>query len=807
MENITLNDFSAGWVPSDDPVQGRKNGLIHMYNLELDQNGVVRMSGGTSRILSAFSNNLHTIYQKYISSTSYVYSADTSGLVFRNNTQIESGGSTTRASFNAAFGYVFGFSGAKRFKDTGASATDLGIIKPSAAPGLSATGTGVLNSTYDYAQVNVLVSGSYVAKSARSVLASISPALQQVQVTPQNPSVPSSTANETWIFRRGGNLDTWYRIARVTTPFSAFNDNMSDDDALALGITLNDFLLSVNSTDTPDDIISCIGPIYGRLIYFTAKQVIYSDIYSPDSYDSRTVSNIGDPAGAEVFKWAIKVSKSTFLVGTNKDIYIGNGTFIQLPDGFLDVTVLPLGIDNPPIGIDVALYGNSVVYMSKIGWVLATIAGETISICAPNTDRLYNGETVDTIMPATIDASGATRYPICLTNKKIYCVVPISGSSRFEVLDITRKYWHSGYTGITPIMLFAGEDGFIYGFDSVDKFIKKYFVTSSKLLDDGSATKQLLAFRTMFQDDGHPFNPKDIYTLTVKGNTFSSSLGLTPKISIDGSTSQITLSPIFKGNGYTEMSWDISGGITDPGRVIKNINLELAGQVPDFILYEANISYDGRPVPTLHLNLQDIGLDSVNYKKVSGLNFIINTHGHDVDFYPVIDGIVQTKSTFNTVKKQVYTHYFTDDVVGKDFTGYFVATSVIPFEFYKVLPATILQVFPPEKQFDQVGPIDLFRYGKLKMIDFRVFAFGGTELPYEIFMDEISIMSGVMSISPLTDTTFEKGIPKTVAGTVLKVTLGPTLYTFARFSIRAQVARSGSTTEEQWIMLGDTSGG
>jgi len=38
----------------------------------------------------------------------------------------------------------------------------------------------------------------------------------------------------------------------------------------------------------------------------------------------------------------------------------------------------------------------------------------------------------------------------------------------------------------------------------------------------------------------------------------------------------------------------------------------------------------------------------------------------------------------------------------------------VPFELYQVLPPNIAQTLPEGKPFDQVGPIELFRYGKIK---------------------------------------------------------------------------------------------
>ena len=62
-QTLLLNDFSMGWCPSDDPINGRKNGLLRMDSLELDQNGALRLSGGSS-LLFTYAQAAHTIDRK-----------------------------------------------------------------------------------------------------------------------------------------------------------------------------------------------------------------------------------------------------------------------------------------------------------------------------------------------------------------------------------------------------------------------------------------------------------------------------------------------------------------------------------------------------------------------------------------------------------------------------------------------------------------------------------------------------------------------------------------------------------------------
>lgn len=797
---IRVDDFSSGWCPADDPINGRKNGLRKMESVTLDSNGALTLSQGTTRVLAAFTNALHSLYHKFISGTGYYYSADTAGVVFRNSTSIATGGSVVRAAFNAAYNYVFVFSGDKRVRDDGAATVNLGVVKPSTAPTLASGGAGILTGDYQYAQINVYTNDSYQAKSARGLIGSITVATEQVTVTPQDPAAVGSIANEAWIFRRGVNLDQWYRIARVTT-FGSFTDNTSDDDVLALDITMNDFLLSVNSTDTPDAILACVGPVYGRMIYFTAKNFFLSDIASPDSYDARNVFGLGGSSGSETFLWAIKVSRNLVMVGTDRDVYSLLGTFIQLPDGFLDVTLDPLAVDNPPIGIDVALYGNAIVYMSKSGWVVCGTNGVTVPLTFPNTTNLYSGLSNAEYSPANINVPLSIRYPCCISNNKLFTKVTSTlPSTRMEMYDFLRKYWR--VVELNPVVLFTAENNRVLGFDNDDKFIKVYENPTTKLIDNGSMGLQTVDILTQFLDDGHPRNKKDLYTLTIQGFTASDTIGLAVSVAFDGGAT-FTAIGTFASLLYSEVSFDISGAAlfpsNDPGVLAKNIQVRLTGSVLDLNITAINISYDARPQSELHLNVQDLGLDSVNKKRVRVLSCIINTNVADLDFYPVIDGVVQPKSTFNTTKKRTVSHYFLTDVFGIDYTGFFVGTEL--FEFYKFLAPSVVQILPEGKKLDQVGPTELARYGKIKEMEIRLTAFGGTLLPYTIYFEDAPAQINTLDVLDGIEGVYHIGIPKTVAGSIVRIVFGPTSYLFHRAYTRIKVAKSGQDTEEKWVTL------
>lgn len=125
-ESFDVKDFSQGWCPSDDPVNGRTNGFQKMENLTLNKNGAIYNVGAkTSR--RVYSNPLHSLYNAALSGADTIYAIDTSGNILRNATNIGTGASTSVGCFSSAFDYTLICSGAKRLKDSGSAVTNLGI--------------------------------------------------------------------------------------------------------------------------------------------------------------------------------------------------------------------------------------------------------------------------------------------------------------------------------------------------------------------------------------------------------------------------------------------------------------------------------------------------------------------------------------------------------------------------------------------------------------------------------------------------------------------------------------------------------
>lgn len=132
MSEILIKDFSAGWLPGEDPIQGRKNGLLQMDNVELDSNGALTLCGGTIVKQTGFPANAHTIGSRLISGARRDYSLLADGTIYRDITQIATGGDSTNGAIGTAFNFTLLASGDKRLKDDGTTVINLGVLPPTA---------------------------------------------------------------------------------------------------------------------------------------------------------------------------------------------------------------------------------------------------------------------------------------------------------------------------------------------------------------------------------------------------------------------------------------------------------------------------------------------------------------------------------------------------------------------------------------------------------------------------------------------------------------------------------------------------
>jgi hypothetical protein len=988
-ETLFIRDFSGGWTPSDDPINGRPNGLLQMDNLELDKNGALTLIGGTQIVQSGFPANAHTMYSRYISGIRHDYVALVNGDVWRDGAQILSGGDSQNAAFDTAYNFTIICSGSKRVKDSGSAVVNLGILPPTLSPTItssqsnapwqvvgpymssisqvwgsssfgsyyvqivtdSSTGTGgiqtdpgslhdctILSSvagsgtatdddfivlsgyianpygvslqfdvllvnppplgaqvsdyysyvvadlaqqaefdsvtgvftlrmkrsdfykqgggsydwstvwgfkvwvdlhrisseainiwsftgqssfviqggsiaqfgTYEYVQMNVNNTGSYLAKS---ILGPISKPRDLFGlcglISAQDPAGVDPQCNEAWIFRRGGTLEQWYRVMVLnsSTGYTNKYDTFSDSQAQAVNITVNLNLVSIASIT--DKIFDIVGPIQGRWYYFTTNFMYPSDQNNPDLVDtSRSLRTCG--SASEMHMWARGISASVVIIGTTVDMYLLTGTFTTFPDGSIDIYYQDLNVKYPPITYDAVAYGGAVYYLANDGWrmIMATSFGTTYAnqnnqlIVAPNTDRLYRNESCYGYAGINLKIPpGTLRFPVIVAKNKLWCF--IWGTGRCEVYDFMRQYWRTFNYNLGDVgAAFSTQDGQVLAFYTNDGKTREIGLQGSKLID--GVNQQSFSLLTGFKDEGKPRQRKDTYTLKSRIYTGLGSCNV--DVTNEKGVKSLFPSSLTSHSISTEVFLDASLNSVPNMDLSKAFQFHLYGQTNDLTIEDVSLDFDSRPVPLTFLRIYPSNFGSPTAKRLRTWPIVIDTLGKDVTFTPDIDGLAAPTSIFNTSSKRTVYHYFTTDVFGTDYGGMLYDPAGL-MEVWSVLGQDsgpeIVQNLPIPKKFDQVGPLELFRFSKIVQIELRVLSDGGPQIPFTIYFSDYSILSGSFVVAPGKDDSYFIDVPKGTNGRILRVEIGPTAFTFHRFYMRFQVAISGDqpNTELTWITL------
>ena len=715
-ESQLINDFSGGWNPSVDATGGPKNVLLKMNNLTLDEQGAITLCGGVDKISTVMPAAAHTIYSKFLNSVRYRYAALQNGTIRRNDSAIIAGGHTSLAAFGSAYDYVFICSGDLRLKDTGTDITNLYVNDPSNTFGAHSEITifsGALDGTYTWVQVKVERNAAFEAKSQAGLETTpllVSGTTAGIRLTK---IATSEEANEIWLYRRGGNLDKYYRVAVINTGYdftletNTWVDTVSDEDALIENITLNDFRNTLSLTDTPDPILAMVGPVYGRMLYFTYKSILISDLYDPTSYDTRYVVNIAG-SNSERFLWAKKVGENTILVGTSKDIYVLTGTFVELPDGFLDVYYRGLGVASPPIAYDATVHGDSVYYMAADGWRGINSTGATQLLSAGTTNLLYQGKTRYGYAPAIIAAPGDIRFSCAVVKNKLWCVVPYSLSNRrMEVYDFVKNYWRP--VNISPNVIFAEEDNNLFGFFPDDLFLRS-IDTPSKLVDiGGSGLGQAVTLMTPFFNPGEAQGVKNTNTtlvMRIKAKIGGGSINVYGYR--DDSETALFLGNLVATSAVEDIVIDLENltGIPTilPFGVAKSWRFELSGTVQDLLINSIYIEYRANSRQLSRLFTTSTNFGHAGRKRCSGFKFTING-GVGLLFTPIVDGVTLTSLSINTGgQTQTVIYNSSVDIVGKDFVFSIVPSALGNpsvsnntqfFEMYSEIEPINLELFPP----------------------------------------------------------------------------------------------------------------
>lgn len=196
-------------------------------------------------------------------------------------------------------------------------------------------------------------------------------------------------------------------------------------------------------------------------------------------------------------------------------------------------------------------------------------------------------------------------------------------------------------------------------------------------------------------------------------------------------------------------------------------------------------------------------------KRIRTLPIIINTNGSNVTYQPYVDGVAYPPTVLNSAKKATLYHFFATDSFGIDYAGFFSGTA--PFEFYEMGQPLDVETLPVPRKFDQLGPMRFDKIGKLFALRMRVVLVGSTtQIPFSLYGDDQEMdstydptprFSGVFNIVPGRDQVVQVNLPKSVNGTIFRLTLGPTTDPFHRFDLQAKVQISGMETDAKWVPI------
>lgn len=140
MPNLGSDNFSLGWIPSEDAVRGRANGLVRMDNLCLDEDNSVQLTRGTLKASTTqFAADPVSVYSKEFAGVKHRYVGLGSGVVVKDvgeagafSTVVASVNGAVDTAYGATLGQVLVCTGEEKKKDDGTYIRNLGIPTPAA---------------------------------------------------------------------------------------------------------------------------------------------------------------------------------------------------------------------------------------------------------------------------------------------------------------------------------------------------------------------------------------------------------------------------------------------------------------------------------------------------------------------------------------------------------------------------------------------------------------------------------------------------------------------------------------------------
>jgi hypothetical protein len=285
----------------------------------------------------------------------------------------------------------------------------------------------------------------------------------------------------------------------------------------------NLFLQTLRASDTTNGLQDTIYGIEGlhrdRMLYMSYNNVYISDRLNPDAIDVRfTLRPSGDITEKNL--WIKRLTNNVIILGTTKNLYEISGSFAELPDGTLDITIIPINEAFPPLSVDVCKYDNGLYYVAVDG--LRVTAGSNSINVSPQLRQFFmntvyvNAFRVNQIhgMPTAAIYSGVgVNYSVAAAHSKIYFVMPCQdGTRRLIYFDtVTKSY---GLLFSDPLIIYGSVGGELlasFGDSGNGNSPSVWLMDALPGLGLDGTTGLNFKLRTVFDDNQQPRNRGYVY--------------------------------------------------------------------------------------------------------------------------------------------------------------------------------------------------------------------------------------------------------------------------------------------------------
>lgn len=570
--------------------------------------------------------------------------------------------------------------------------------------------TGELTGTFKYVSVEIQDNGQYVEFGLASTTPNTVDAFQTSIHVDRSGSAVSARANGIWTFRYSDKQGQYIVVNRQSGAYgftpAAFDDKLSEDDAIA-SVALNpQYALEPYRTALPDNIIGMIW-FQDRVVYLTTQGFIPSYKLDPGSYDARYVYEVAGSV-AESCLFIAKVDVGIFIVATTRDFYRVTGDFTQQDIGgqtIQNITITALGVTDPAVSRSFIELEGNILYMSSSG--IRSLNNGTSVLLNGNLDLLFRKEARYGIPAMNVQAADASVISCATSGSRIYWAIPgTDGKIRTFVNTLAPEgsYWRlltESDINANPRCMFREDDGtIIFAAVGANNYVRS--------IEQSYATVPIY-FQTPYEFGNDPDSRKEATSLILYTNTGGNVLNMIVTALLeDGSTVQ---------RGYQFQSYKEELRYFDLKEHLAAAvaySIQIFGNTNAFSLNYYILGYDARATMVMRKHLIAPMVDKPNGRRsLTSWPFRINPLGGMVTARVFADGtLVDDPSNLQAWSgnmPQTVSWYKKDAPLAYNWEIELVGTR--EFEFYEFLqpvfhqenPTLVKRVKIPYTAFDHPG--------------------------------------------------------------------------------------------------------